>query len=138
VYRDGKQGAAFAKRFAVTAITRDKEYILTRGNPESKVLYFTEHPNGEAEIITVHLRARPNLKRLTFDYEMAGLAVKNMQSQGNLLTKYSVNKISQKEIGGSTLQAQQIWFDDITMRLNISGRGELLGRFRNDDKIQIP
>ncbi|HAA00423.1 MAG TPA: DNA gyrase/topoisomerase IV subunit A [Flavobacteriales bacterium] len=135
VYRDGKQGAAFAKRFAVTAITRDKEYILTRGNPESKVLYFTEHPNGEAEIITVHLRARPNLKRLTFDYEMAGLAVKNMQSQGNLLTKYSVNKISQKEIGGSTLQAQQIWFDDITMRLNISGRGELLGRFRNDDKI---
>ncbi|MBX7095565.1 MAG: DNA gyrase/topoisomerase IV subunit A [Flavobacteriales bacterium] len=135
IYRDGKAGAVFAKRFAVTAITRDKEYILTRGNPESKVLYFTEHPNGEAEIITVHLRARPNLKRLHFDYEMAGLAVKNMQSQGNLITKYTVNKIVQKEIGGSTLQAQQIWFDDITMRLNISGRGELLGRFKNDDKI---
>lgn len=135
IYRDGKQGAVFAKRFAVTAITRDKEYILTRGNPESKVLYFTEHPNGEAEVITVHLKSRPNLKRLHFDYEMAGLAVKNMQSQGNLITKYTVNKIVQKEVGGSTLQAQQIWFDDITMRLNISGRGELLGRFKNDDKI---
>jgi topoisomerase-4 subunit A len=135
LYRDGKQGAVFAKRFSVTAITRDKEYILTRGNPESKVLYLTENPNGEAEIITVHLRATPKLKKLVFDYEMAGLGVKNMLSQGNMLTKYTVNKITQKEVGGSTLKAQQIWYDDITMRLNISGRGELLGRFKGEDKI---
>lgn len=135
VYRDGKNGAVFAKRFAVTGVIRDKDYVLTRGNPDSKLLYLSIHPNGEAETITVNLRANKGVRKLRFDFDLGGLAVKNMNSQGNIITKYSVQKISQKEIGGSTLQAQQIWFDDITMRLNTSGRGELLGRFKGEDKI---
>ena len=135
VYRDGKNGAIYAKRFAITGIIRDKDYILTRGNPDSKILYLSIHANGEAETITVNLKANKGVRKLRFDFDLGGLAVKNMNSQGNIITKYSVQKITQKEVGGSTLLAQQIWFDDITMRLNTSGRGELLGRFKGEDKI---
>lgn len=135
LYRDGKQGPVLAKRFAVTGVIRDKEYHLGKGNEGTKVQYFSVQPNGEAETVTIILKARPNLKKLQFDFDLGGLAVKAMNSQGNIVTKYAVQKIKQKEIGGSTLMARQIWFDDVTMRLNTNGRGELLGRFKGDDKI---
>ncbi len=135
LYRDGKNGATYAKRFAVTAIIRDKDYVLSKGTPDSKVLYFSVHSNGEAETVSVALRQKAGLKKLRFPFEMGGLAVKGMTAQGNIVTKYAVQKIEQKEIGGSTLAARQIWYDDITMRLNTDGRGELLGRFKGDDKI---
>ncbi|MFZ5553034.1 MAG: DNA gyrase/topoisomerase IV subunit A [Bacteroidota bacterium] len=135
VYRDGKAGVVMAKRFNVTGIIRDKEYILSRGTQDSKVLYFSVHPHGEKETIHVVLRQKPSLKKPTFNFDMGSLMVKGMLSQGNMITKHTVQKIQQKSVGESTLQAKQVWFDDITMRLNTNGRGELLGRFKPDDKI---
>jgi len=135
VYRDGKTGVVMAKRFNVTGVIRDKEYILTRGTQDSKVLYFTVHPHGEKEVITVTLRQKPSMKKPVFNFDMGGLMVKGMLSQGNMITKHTVQKITQKTVGESTHAARQIWFDDVTMRLNVNGRGELLGRFKAEDKI---
>ena len=137
VYTDGKEGTSYVKRFNVTAITRDKEYDLTRGNPNSKVLYFTANPNGESEVINVKLSQGCKAKNKLFDYDFGDLEIKGRGSQGNILTKYPVVKISQKEAGKSTLGARQIWFDDITSRLNTDGRGRLLGNFDTGDAILV-
>ncbi|NTW25230.1 MAG: DNA gyrase/topoisomerase IV subunit A, partial [Lentimicrobium sp.] len=135
VYQDGKAGGVYIKRFAVVGVTRDKEYSLTKGTKGSKVLYFTANPNGEAEIIRVLLKPRPKLKKPVFDFNFGELAIKGRNSQGNILTKYAVKKISQAEAGVSTLGARDIWFDDSIRRLNTEGRGRLLGAFSADDKI---
>jgi topoisomerase-4 subunit A len=135
IYQDGKAGKAMMKRFAVTSITRDKEYDLTAGNKGSKVLYFSANPNGEAEVVTVLLRAKAKLKKLKFDLDFAELAIKGRSAKGNILTKHVVNKVKLKEEGASTLSARKIWFDDTVQRLNTEGRGELLGQFRAEDKI---
>ncbi|KAF0195191.1 MAG: topoisomerase IV subunit A [Bacteroidetes bacterium] len=134
-YQDGKAGGVYVKRFAVVGVTRDKEYNLTKGTKGSKVLYFTANPNGEAEIIRVALKPRPKLKKPVFDFNFGDLAIKGRNSQGNILTKYAVKKISQEEAGVSTLGARDIWFDDSIRRLNTEGRGRLLGAFAGDDKI---
>jgi len=135
VYQDGRGGNVMVKRFAVTSITRDKEYELTAGNPMSKVLYFTANPNGEAEIIQVLLRAKAKLKKLKFEFDFADLAIKGRAAKGNILSRHLVSKINLKEEGTSTLSARKIWFDDSVHRLNTEGRGELLGEFHAEDKI---
>ncbi|HOY33087.1 MAG TPA: DNA gyrase/topoisomerase IV subunit A [Bacteroidales bacterium] len=135
VYRDGKAGPAMVKRFAVSGINRDKEYILTKGKPDSKVLYFTANPNGEAEIINVSLRPKPRLKILSFDFDFSTLAIKGRGSIGNILSKNPVRKISLKDSGVSTLSARDVWFDDSVNRLNTEQRGRLLGAFEPEDKI---
>lgn len=135
VYQDGKAGKAMIKRFAVTSITREKEYDLTAGTKGSKVLYFTANPNGEAEVIQVQLRAKAKLRKLKFDFDFAEQAIKGRSAKGNILSKHLVSKVKLKEEGSSTLSARKIWFDDTVQRLNTEGRGELLGRFKADDKI---
>jgi len=135
IYQDGKAGKAMVKRFPVNSITRDKEYDLTAGNPGSKVLYFTANPNGEAEVVHVKLRARPNLKKLRFDFDFSDLAIKGRGAKGNILNKNIVSKVELKEKGSSTLAPRKIWFDEVVQRLNADGRGELLGSFKGDDKI---
>ena len=135
IYQDGKGGATMMKRFNVKSITRDTEYDLTKGTKGSKMLYFSVHPNGEREIITVHLRARPHLKRSKFDVDLGDLLIKGRSAGGNRVTKEIVSKIVQKEVGGSTLAARKIWFDDVVGRLNDEGRGKFLGNFRGNDKI---
>ena len=135
VYQDGVRGSAMMKRFAVTGITRDKEYSLTKGKEGSKVLYFTANPNGESEVVTVFLRAKPKLKKTRFDLDFGGLTIKGRGAGGNILTKNAINKIALKEKGVSTLGARKIWFDDTVQRLNVDERGDLLGEFAGDDKI---
>lgn len=135
VYRDGKLGASYVKRFAVKGITRDKEYQLTQGKEGSRVLYFSANPDGEAEIITVQLKPRPRLKKTTFDFDFSTLAIKNRNSIGNILTKHQVKKIFLKEEGVSTLGGMDIWFDDTIQRLNTEERGIYLGSFKSGDKI---
>jgi topoisomerase IV subunit A len=135
VYQDGKAGAAYVKRFAVTGVNRDKEYVLTKGTAQSKVLYFTANPNGEAEIIKIFLKPGPRIKKTTFDYDFSELTIKGRNSQGNILTKYGVKKITLSEAGLSTLGARDIWFDESIKRLNTEGRGKHLGAFAGDDKI---
>lgn len=135
MYQDGKGGATMMKRFNVNSITRDKEYDLTKGTNGSKVLYFNVHPNGEREVVTIILRARPHLKRLKFDIDMGELLIKGRASAGNRVTKEIVSKIVQKEVGGSTLAARKIWFDEVVGRLNDDNRGKFLGSFKGDDKI---
>jgi topoisomerase-4 subunit A len=134
-YRDGKAGKNFVKRFAVMGITRDKEYNLTKGTPDSKVLYFTANPNGEAEVVKVTLRPKARLKITNFDFDFSTLAIKGRNSQGNTLTKNYIKKIVKKEEGVSTLGAIDIWFDDSIKRLNTEERGIFLGAFKGDDKI---
>lgn len=123
------------KRFNVNSITRDTEYDLTKGTKGSKMLYFNVHPNGEREVVTVVLRARPHLKRLKFDIDLGDLLIKGRAAAGNRVTKEIVSKIVQKEVGGSTLAARKIWFDDVVGRLNDDGRGKFLGQFKGEDKI---
>lgn len=135
VYQDGPRGTAMMKRFAVTGITRDKEYSLTKGKESSKVLYFTANPNGESELVTIFLRAKPKLKKTRFDLDFGELAIKGRGAGGNILTKNAINKIALKEKGVSTLGARKIWFDDTVQRLNVDERGDLLGDFAGDDKI---
>jgi len=135
IYRDGARGNIMVKRFAVTGVTRDKPYILTKGKEGSEVLYFTANPNGEAEVITVFHRPIPKLKKLQFDFDFAELAIKGRSSQGNILTRNPVRKIVHKEQGLSTLDARSIWFDDTVQRLNAEERGQFLGKFKGDDKI---
>nr|WP_288836358.1 DNA gyrase/topoisomerase IV subunit A [uncultured Flavobacterium sp.] len=137
VYRDGKSGPSYIKRFNVSGITRDKMYDLTNGTKGSQVLYFTCNPNGEAEVITVLLRQISSIKKLKFDLDFAKLAIKGRASKGNLVTKYPIKKIEIKEKGISTLLPRKIWYDDTVQRLNVDGRGELLGEFRPSDKILI-
>jgi len=135
IYRDGKVGPAMMKRFNVNSITRDYEYDLTKGSKGSKLLYFSVHPNGEREVVTVILRSRPHLKRLRFDIDLGDLIIKSRSAKGNRVTKELVSKIIQKEVGGSTLAARKIWFDSIIGRLNDESRGEFLGEFKGEDKI---
>ncbi|MDQ3192284.1 MAG: DNA gyrase/topoisomerase IV subunit A [Bacteroidota bacterium] len=135
IYQDGPKGAILMKRFAVTGVTRDKVYDLTKGTKGSSVLYFTANPNGEAEVLTVHLKPKPKLKKLHFDIDLSELAIKGRASQGNTVTKFPIKKILQKHQGISTLGARKIWFDDTVQRLNDEGRGTYLGSFVADDKI---
>ena len=137
IYKDGKSGTTFIKRFLVTGVTRDKEYDLTAGNINSKVLYFSANPNGEAEKVTVLLRAVGGIKKLKWDVDFADLAVKGRSSRGNTVTKNSVRKIELKERGVSTLKPRKIWFDDTVERLNVDSRGELLGEFTAEDRLLV-
>ena len=137
IYRDGARGANYVKRFAVTSITRDKEYDMTNGTKGSKVLYFTANPNGEAEVVTIYLRQSGSIKKLKFDLDFADQLVKGRNSKGNIVTKYSIKKIELKEKGLSTLKPRKIWFDDSVQRLNVDERGELLGEFRKEDRLLI-
>ncbi len=135
IYRDGKNGATMMKRFAVTSITRDKAYDLTKGTENSKVLYFTANPNGEAEVLTIKLRPKAKLRKLKFELDFSELAIKGRGAGGNRVTKYAIAKIELKEKGVSTLNARKIWFDDTVQRLNSDNRGEFLGEFKAIDKI---
>ena len=117
-YQDGAGGSTMMKRFYVNSITRDTEYDLTKGTKGSKMLYFTVHPNGEREVVSILLRPRPHLKRLRFDIDLGELLIKGRNSAGNRVTKEIVQKIVQKELGGSTLAARKIWYDAIVGRLN--------------------
>ena len=135
MYQDGAGGACMMKRFFVNSVTRDTEYDLTRGIKGSKLLYFSVHPNGEREVVTVMLRPRPHLKRLRWDVDLGDLLIKGRQSAGNRVTKEIVQKITQKEVGGSTLAARKIWYDTVVGRLNDEGRGKFLGSFKGEDRI---
>jgi topoisomerase-4 subunit A len=137
IYRDGLRGSSYVKRFAVTGVTRDKEYDLTYGTKSSKVWYFTANPNGEAEIVTVNLRALGSIKKLKWDLDFADVLIKGRGSKGNVVTKYSIKKIELKEKGLSTLKPRKIWFDDTVQRLNLDARGELIGEFKAEDRILI-
>jgi len=135
MYQDGVGGPTMMKRFNVNSITRDTEYDLTKGTKGSKMLYFTVHPNGEREVVTIILRARPHLKRLKFDIDMGEQLIKGRGASGNRVTKEIVSKIVQKEVGGSTLAARKIWYDTVVGRLNDEKRGKFLGEFKGNDKI---
>ncbi|SHF07101.1 topoisomerase-4 subunit A [Arenibacter palladensis] len=137
IYKDGKGGASYIKRFNVTGVTRDKPYDLTNGKPQSEVLYFSANPNGEAEVITVHLRQVGSIKKLKWDIDFADVLIKGRASKGNIVTKYSVKRIELKEKGVSTLKPRKIWFDEIVRRLNVDGRGELLGEFKGDEMLLV-
>jgi topoisomerase-4 subunit A len=137
IYRDGKNGTTFIKRFAVTGITRDKIYDLTQGKAQSEVLYFSANPNGEAELVTISLRSTGSIKKLKWDLDFADLQIKGRSVRGNTVTKYSVRKVELKEKGVSTLKPRKIWFDTTIRRLNLEERGELLGAFRGEDKLLI-
>ncbi len=135
IYKDGKTGFAYIKRFAIGGVTRDKEYDLTKGSKGSKTLYFTANPNGEAEVINVALKPMSKLRKLTFDHDFAETAIKGRGSQGNTLTKFAIKKITLKSKGVSTLAGRKIWYDPITKRLNENGHGRYLGEFQAEDKI---
>ena len=137
VYQDGKGGVVYMKRFAVTGITRDKEYDLTQGKTGSKVLWFTANPNGEAEVLRITLKPKFRLKVLQFDIDLADLAIKGKQSRGNVVTKNEVHRISLKERGTSTLGGREVWFDPDVLRLNYDGRGQSLGEFAGTDQVLV-
>ena len=137
IYKDGKGGATFIKRFAVTSITRDKAYDLTKGKPQTNVLYFSANPNGEAEIVSVLLRQVGSIKKLKWDIDFASIMIKGRASKGNLVTKHAVKRIELKEKGVSTLKPRKIWFDDTIQRINVDGRGDLIGEFRGEDRLLI-
>ena len=137
VYRDGKKGNCFIKRFNVTSMTRDKEYDLTQGTPGSKVMYFTANPNGEAEIIKVTLDPNPKLKKIFLDKDFSEVIIKGRASKGNLLTKYSVHRIGLKSHGHSTLGGRKVWWDPDVNRLNYDEHGQFLGEFQDDDQILV-
>ena len=137
VYQDGKNGPLLAKRCAITGLTRDKEYNLTRGKQGTRIVYFSANPNGEAEVIKVQHKPKARLKKLAFEFDFGKLNIKGKTSMGNILTKHAVQKISLKEKGLSTLGGRKIWFDDSVFRLNVDGRGIFLGEFIADDKILV-
>ena len=137
VYRDGKVGTTFIKRFNVTSITHDREYDLTQGKPGSRVLYFTANPNGEAEIIKVTLKPNPKLKKVFFDKDFSEQAIKGRQSMGNVLTKLDVSRITLKSHGVSTLGGRKVWFDPDVKRLNYDEQGTFLGEFNSDEHILV-
>ena len=137
IYKDGKGGASYIKRFAVSGVTRDKEYDLTNGKPNSNVLYFSANPNGEGEVVTVLLRQVGSIKKLKWDIDFADIIIKGRVSKGNIVTKHAIKRIELKEKGVSTLKPRKIWFDDTIQRLNVDGRGELIGEFRGEDRILV-
>jgi len=137
MYRDGKGGTSYMKRFSVTGVTRDKDYDLTPGKSNTIVHYFSANPNGEAEVVTILLRAVGSIKKLKWDIDFADLAVKGRGVRGNTITKFAIRKVEFKSSGVSTLKPRKIWFDDAVQRLNVDARGELLGEFRAEDKILI-
>ena len=135
IYLDGATGRSMVKRFNVTSITRDREYPITKGTPKSKVLYFTANPNGEAEVVSIFLRAQARLKKVKFDVNFSDIAIKGRGAGGNLVSKFPVRKVELKEAGVSTLGARKVWYDDTVRRLNADGRGRFLGDFKAEDKI---
>ena len=135
IYRDGKSTVYYAKRFAITSVTRDKEYDITQGKPGSSILWFSVNHNGEAETVKIYFRARPKLKKLNMEYDFSELAIKGKISRGNLVTKNAIQKISLRAKGISTIGGKSIWFDTDVQRLNEDGRGMLLGEFSGNDKI---
>ena len=137
IYRDGKSGISYIKRFNITAIIRDREYDLTCGTPGSRVLYFTSNPNGEAEIIKVILKPNPKLKRVFFDMDFSDVAIRGRGSRGNIVTKLDVSKISLKSLGSSTLGGRKVWFDSDIKRLNYDGQGKYLGEFEGNDQVLV-
>jgi topoisomerase-4 subunit A len=137
IYRDGKSGPSYVKRFNVSGVTRDKPYDLSAGTKDSMVLYFSDNPNGEAEVVTILLRQVGSVKKLKYDLDFATIAIKGRASRGNTVAKYPIKKIELKEKGISTLKPRRIWFDDTVHRLNVDGRGELLGEFRPNDRLLI-
>ena len=137
IYRDGKSGAYYIKRFNVTSMTRDREYDLTQGKLGSRVVYFTPNPNGEAEVVKVTLKPNPKLKRVFFDKDFSEIAIKGRQSMGNLVTKLDVANIRLSRHGGSTLGGRKVWFDPDVKRLNYDGQGNYLGEFNSDEQILV-
>lgn len=137
IYQDGRGGTYYMKRFAVTGVTRDREYNLTQGKPGSKIVWFSANPNGEAEVVKVTLKPKPRLKTLQFDVDFAELAVKGKQSQGNIVTRNEVHRFALKEKGASTLGGRKVYFDRDVLRLNYEGRGDYLGEFSGTDQILI-
>ena len=135
IYRDGKSGKSMVKRFSVLGVTRDKEYMVTKGTPDSKVLYFSANPNGEAEIVRVELKPKPRLKKTSFDFDFSTVSIKGRNSIGNILSKNPVRKIEHRQEGVSTLSSRKIWYDDTVKRLNSEERGILLGDFSGNDRI---
>lgn len=135
IYIDGKTKVSYAKRFTVTGITRDKEYDLTTGSPNSKVLYFTANPNGEAEVVTITLSPLSHARKLNFDFDFSELAIKGRGVLGNIVSKYLVKSIKQKTKGISTIGGRDIWYDEVIGRLNSDGRGKYIGNYLNDDLI---
>ena len=137
IYRDGDKGYCYLKRFPVYGITRDKPYSLIRSKKEGVVKYFSANPNGEAEKVTISLRKNPKLKKLKWDVDFSDYMIKGRMTRGNQITKRNVKRIELKEKGISTLKPRKIWFDDTVQRLNVDGRGDLLGEFRGEDKILV-
>ena len=137
IYRDGKNGSTFIKRFNVSGVTRDKFYDLTQENAGSMVLYFSANPNGEAEVVTILLRQVGSVKKLKWDLDFSDIAIKGRASRGNTVSKYPIKKIELKEKGISTLRPRKVWFDDTVQRLNVDGRGELLGEFKPNDRLLV-
>ncbi len=137
IYRDGKNGSTFIKRFNVSGVTRDKFYDLTQAKPDSMALYFSANPNGEAEVVTILLRQVGSVKKLKWDLDFSDIAIKGRVSRGNTVTKYPIRKIELKEKGISTLRPRKVWFDDTVQRLNVDGRGELLGEFKPNDRLLV-
>ncbi|GGZ90583.1 DNA gyrase/topoisomerase IV subunit A [Algibacter mikhailovii] len=137
IYRDGRSGPSYIKRFAVTSITRDREYDLTNGNKGSVSLYFSANPNGEAEVVSINLRQAGSIKKLKWEVDFADILIKGRVSKGNLVTKYPIKRVELKEKGISTLKPRKIWFDETVQRLNVDGRGDLIGEFRGEDKLLI-
>lgn len=137
IYKDGKGGASYIKRFSVTSITRDREYDLTKGKPQSTMLYFSANPNGEAEVVTVLLRQVGSIKKLKWDVDFSDISIKGRASIGNIVTKHAVKRIELKQRGVSTLKPRKIWFDDTIQRLNVDGRGDLIGEFRGEDRLLV-
>lgn len=137
IYRDGKAGFSFIKRFAVTGVTRDKEYDITKGEEGSRILYFSANANGEAETVKIILKPKPRQKLLVFEKDFSEIVIKGRASMGNILTKADIHKISLKQKGSSTLGGRMVWFDRDVLRLNYDGRGEELGEYQSEDQILI-
>ena len=137
IYKDGKTGTSYMKRFNVTGVTRDKPYNLTSNSPKTKVLYFSSNPNGEAEVVTIQLRQSGSIKKLKWDLDFGDLTIKGRSVKGNIVTKHPVNKVLFKEKGLSTLKPRKIWFDETVSRINVENRGDLLGEFKPDDELLI-
>ncbi|WP_179019416.1 DNA gyrase/topoisomerase IV subunit A [Winogradskyella forsetii] len=137
IYRDGKKGPTYVKRFAVTSMTRDREYDLANGNKGSEVWYFSANPNGEAEVVTIMLRQVGSIKKLKWDLDFSDILIKGRSSKGNRVTKHAIKRVELKEKGVSTLKPRKIWFDDAVQRLNVDERGELIGEFRGEDRLLI-
>ncbi len=135
IYREGKTSVSYAKRFAITSITRDKEYDITQGTPGSAILWFSANHNGEAETVRIQLRPRPNLKKSSLEYDFSSLAIKGKTSRGNLVTKNPIQRITMKSKGVSTIAGKDIWYDADIQKLNEDGRGLYLGQFKSDDKV---